>query len=69
MVAVISPLSLSHQLSSTISLSTGVVAGSVANRTVSVMVSIQLRKMFAEVRNFVLDARLAEQNVRESQAS
>ena len=31
---------------------------------VSVVVSIQMRKMFAEVRKMFLDARLAEQDVR-----
>jgi hypothetical protein len=32
---------------------------------VSVVVSIRTRKMFAEVREMLLDARLAEQDVRE----
>jgi hypothetical protein len=36
---------------------------------VSIVVSIRIRKMFAEVRNMFLKARDAEQNVRERQAS
>jgi hypothetical protein len=36
---------------------------------VSVVVSIQMRKMFAEVRKMFSNARRAEQNVRERQAS
>ena len=36
---------------------------------VSVVVSIQLRKMFAEVRKMFSNARDAEQDVRERQAS
>ena len=34
-------------------------------RMVSVVVSIRMRKMFAEVRNIFLNARHAEQDVRE----
>ena len=37
--------------------------------TVSVMVSIQMRKMFAEARKTVSNARDGEQDVRERQAS
>jgi hypothetical protein len=36
---------------------------------VSVVVSIQMRKMFAEVRKMFVKARHAEQDVRERQAS
>jgi hypothetical protein len=36
---------------------------------VSVVVSIRMRKMFAEVRKMFLNARHAEQDVRERQAS
>jgi hypothetical protein len=36
---------------------------------VSVVVSIQMRKMFAEVRKMFVNARHAEQDVRERQAS
>ncbi len=36
---------------------------------VSVVVSIRMRKMFAEVRKMFLEARLAEQDVRETRAS
>jgi hypothetical protein len=36
---------------------------------VSVVVSIRMRKMFAEVRNIFLNARDAEQDVRERRAS
>jgi hypothetical protein len=36
---------------------------------VSVVVSIQMRKMFAEVRKMFVNARDAEQDVRERQAS
>jgi hypothetical protein len=36
---------------------------------VSVVVSIQMRKMFAEVRKMFSNARHAEQDVRERQAS
>jgi hypothetical protein len=36
---------------------------------VSVVVSIQMRKMFVEVHKMFLNARLAEQDVRERQAS
>jgi hypothetical protein len=36
---------------------------------VSVVVSIQVRKMFAEVRKMFLNARDAEQDIRERQAS
>jgi hypothetical protein len=36
---------------------------------VSVVVSIQMRKMFAEVRKMFANARDAEQDVRERQAS
>jgi hypothetical protein len=38
-------------------------------RKVSVVVSIRMRKMFAEVRKMFLNARDAEQDVRERQAS
>jgi hypothetical protein len=41
----------------------------VEDRMVSVVVSIQMRKMFAEVRKMCLDARHAEQAARERQAS
>ena len=36
---------------------------------VSVVVSIQMRKMFAEVRKMFVNARRAEQDIRERQAS
>jgi hypothetical protein len=36
---------------------------------VSVVVSIQMRKMFAETRRMFVNARKAEQDVRERQAS
>ena len=41
----------------------------VEDRMVSVVVSIQMRKMFAEVRKMFFNARHAEQDVRERQAS
>jgi hypothetical protein len=45
------------------------VTNSVAPFTVSVVVSIQMRKMFVEVRKMFSNARRAEQDVRERQAS
>jgi hypothetical protein len=39
------------------------------DQMVSVVVSIRMRKMFAEVRRMFLNARHAEQDVRERQAS